>query len=260
MIDPYKVLGVSPGATQEEIKKAYRRKAKECHPDLHPDDPDAERKMNEINEAYEMLQNPDKFKAKQEEEQRRQQYQYHTSYGSYSKGSQQSTGQGYGWYGGSGGSYGDFGSFSFEDLFGFGRQYDTTPHPQAGDPEELVRAIYAVNSGRFADAITILSRMTSNYRNSRWYYISAVAYKGINDPTRALDLLQKAMQMEPNNLVYRQLFFEYSRFSQRTAQTTRTREFHSPFGFFGKVILGLITLRFIIYFIQILFYSLLFMH
>ena len=39
--DPRKVLGVSETASQDEIKRAYRRKAKECHPDLHPNDPDA---------------------------------------------------------------------------------------------------------------------------------------------------------------------------------------------------------------------------
>ncbi|WP_407717618.1 J domain-containing protein, partial [Floccifex porci] len=44
--DPYRVLGIDKNATEEEIKKAYRKKAKECHPDLHPDDPDAQQKMN----------------------------------------------------------------------------------------------------------------------------------------------------------------------------------------------------------------------
>ena len=71
--DPYQVLGISPGAAPEEIKRAYRQKAKEYHPDLHPNDPIAAQKMNEINEAYDMLQNPEKYRAKQEQEARRQQ-------------------------------------------------------------------------------------------------------------------------------------------------------------------------------------------
>ncbi len=58
MRDPYTVLGVSPDATEEEIKRAYRRLAKQYHPDLHPGDAEAARKMQEINAAYEQLQNP----------------------------------------------------------------------------------------------------------------------------------------------------------------------------------------------------------
>ena len=53
--DPYQVLGVSPDASPDEIKKAYRALAKKYHPDLHPNDPEAARKMNEINAAYEWL-------------------------------------------------------------------------------------------------------------------------------------------------------------------------------------------------------------
>ncbi len=58
--DPYKVLGVSPNATDEEIKKAYRRLAKQYHPDKNPGDAEAARKMQEINEAYDQIKNPDK--------------------------------------------------------------------------------------------------------------------------------------------------------------------------------------------------------
>ena len=56
--DPYKVLGVSPNASDDEIKAAYRKLAKKYHPDLNPGDAYAAKKMNEVNEAYEQIKNP----------------------------------------------------------------------------------------------------------------------------------------------------------------------------------------------------------
>jgi len=110
-MDPYKVLGVSPGASHEEIKKAYRKKAKECHPDLHPNDPEAARKMNELNEAYDMLLNPHKYKAKQDQEQRRYQYQNAYWQNSHGKSYQQYYGYGYSQYKGTEGWYNDFNGY-----------------------------------------------------------------------------------------------------------------------------------------------------
>ena len=59
MEDPYQVLGVSRDASDEEIKKAYRKLAKKYHPDLHPGDQEAAKQMQRINAAYEKIKNPD---------------------------------------------------------------------------------------------------------------------------------------------------------------------------------------------------------
>lgn len=59
-IDYYKILGVDKKATQEEIKKAYRKLARKYHPDLNPDDKEANKMFQQINEANEALSDPDK--------------------------------------------------------------------------------------------------------------------------------------------------------------------------------------------------------
>ena len=58
--DPYRILGLKPGASEEEVKRAYRQLAKKYHPDMNPGDPYAAKMMNDINAAYDQIKNPPK--------------------------------------------------------------------------------------------------------------------------------------------------------------------------------------------------------
>ena len=60
--DYYQVLGLTKAATQDDIKRVYRKLARKFHPDLNPDNKEAHRKFQEINEAHEVLSDPEKRK------------------------------------------------------------------------------------------------------------------------------------------------------------------------------------------------------
>ncbi|HXL57574.1 MAG TPA: DnaJ domain-containing protein, partial [Chitinophagaceae bacterium] len=61
-IDYYEILGVNKNASEEEIKKVYRKLARKYHPDLNPNDKEANKKFQQINEANEVLSDPEKRK------------------------------------------------------------------------------------------------------------------------------------------------------------------------------------------------------
>ena len=60
MKDPYDVLGIEPGATLDEVKRAYRALAKELHPDANPDDSVAANRFREVTDAYDLLSDPER--------------------------------------------------------------------------------------------------------------------------------------------------------------------------------------------------------
>ena len=223
--DPYKVLGVEQGASQEEIKRAYRRKAKEYHPDLHPNDPNAATKMNEINQAYDMLMNPDKYAQKRAEEQARQQRQsYGNPYGQYGYGGQSHGSQQQGGYQGNGGWYSDFGGFGFgfDDFFGGG--YSGTvqpPQEMPGDSPQIRQVIRDINQRQYQAAVTRLQNIVSVSRDARWYYLSGVANHGAGNTILATEHMQRAVQMDPNNQLYHTLLRQYRQAGQTYEQNAR---------------------------------------
>ena len=196
--DPRKVLGVSETASQDEIKRAYRRKAKECHPDLHPNDPDAAKKMNELNEAYDMLMNPEKYANRQQQQ---------NPYG----------GNPYGQQGGYDPFSDFFGGFGYGSYGGYQTQ-GNPPQEQAGDSDPVRAAIRDILAGRYASACSILQNVPSTGRNARWYYLSGVANHGAGNQIQALEHMKRAVQLSPNNATYQALLRQY----QQAGQTYQT--------------------------------------
>ncbi len=168
--DPYKVLGVSPDASDEEIKKAYRRLAKQYHPDRNPGDQEAAKKMQEINAAYEQIKDPDKAY---------QQPHGQSSYGGY-------------------GNYGGYGRTNQDPFWEWFERQARAQEPE-GDNGQKAAYHYIVN-GRFREALSALE--TSSDRNARWYYLSALANDGLGNQVTALEHIEKAIEMEPDNEKY----------------------------------------------------------
>ena len=127
--DYYEVLGVDKNATEDDIKKAYRRLARKYHPDLNKDDPSAGEKFKEINEAYQTLSDADK----------RSQYDQvgHDAYEQAQKGG--AGAGGFGGFGGQGfGGFGGFGGQGFDmgdifDMFTGGSGRRQRNGPERGD-------------------------------------------------------------------------------------------------------------------------------
>ena len=173
--DPYKVLGLSPGASDEEVKAAYRKLAKKYHPDLNPGNQRAADRMNEINAAYEQIKNP----------------QPQDSYGA---------GYGSGAYSGAwGGAYESAGAYQSRE---------------SGERNELKAARNFIRSREFAQAVNALSGVPTSERDGEWYYLHAIANYNLGNRVAAMDSARRACTASPGNERYRQLLLEIQQGAQ----------------------------------------------
>ena len=171
MYNPYQVLGVSPNASEEEIKKAYKALSRKYHPDANVNNPNkdaAEEKFKEIQAAYQQV-----MKERTE------------GYGS----------QGYGY-----GSFGGFGGF-------YGNGYGSDRSSSTGYEEDsyLRAAGNYIRNGYYKEARNVLDGMGMQERKARWYYYSAIAHAGLGNSVSGLEHARKAAALEPGNYEYQSL-------------------------------------------------------
>ena len=176
--DPYKVLGVSPDASDEEIKKAYRDLTKKYHPDLNPGDAKAAEKMNDINAAYDAIKNGTAQQGYGTGSAYQQAYQHYSQQAGY--------GGGYtgwdNWYTGA-----------------YQQQYQQT------ERSEYTAARSFIRNGLYREALNALSGVPVEERDGRWYYLSAVANMYAGNKIAALEHAKRAASIEPDNEEYRRL-------------------------------------------------------
>ena len=177
--DPYKVLGVSPESSEEEIKKAYRELSKKYHPDLNPGDENAAKKMSDINAAYDQIQKG----------------------GGQASSSSQSSGA-YGAYGPYSGNAG-YGGYSQYGYSGWGYQQQNAR--QQYERSEYTAAVNYIRNGMYREALNCLNGVPMTERDARWYYLSAGANMYLGNRVEAMKCAQRACEIEPENEEYQML-------------------------------------------------------
>lgn len=171
--DPYKVLGVSPDASDEEIKKAYRELTKKYHPDLNPGDEHAAQMMNDVNTAYDMIKSG-AVQTQAAGGTQYQQYQYADPFNPNAWGN---------WYGG----------------------WQNTQQQQT-ERNEFMAARNYIRNGMYREALTALASVPAADRNARWYFLVGVANMYQGNRIAAMDAAKRAVEMDPDNAEYRQLY------------------------------------------------------
>lgn len=184
-MDPYKVLGVSYNASEEEIKKAYRNLSRKYHPDANvgnPNQKEYEEKFKEVQQAYNMLMDQKQGKGQAQQ-----------AYGD------------------------DFWGFGGQ---GFGGQRAGYQQGETKDEQYMRSAANYIQNGYYREGLNVLEQVQD--RNGQWYYYSAFANYKVGNNAIAIDHARTACALEPDNYYYANLLNQLqggeTRYQQRSSQ------------------------------------------
>lgn len=183
MRDPYEVLGVPRGASDDEVKKAYRKLSRKYHPDANVNNPNkdqAEEKFKEVQQAYKAIMDKDKGYGQ-------------SGYGQSSYGGGYSQNDGWG--------YGPFGGF---DFGGFGAYTQRRTQYEDKDSRYFQAAANYIRARSFKEALNVLNQIEN--KNGKWYYYSAMSHSGLGNQVQALEHIKRAVELEPDNMEYQQAY------------------------------------------------------
>ena len=197
-MDPYKVLGVSYNASDDEIKKAYRQLSRKYHPDANvgnPNQAEYEEKFKEVQQAYNMIMDQRQGKTN----------------------AQQGFGDDFWGFGGFGGAYGGQSGYSQQ---------------QESQDEKYIRsALNYIQNGYYREGLNVLEQVQE--RRGQWFYYSAFANYKVGNNAIALEHAKAACAFEPNNYHYanllRQIQGGETRYQQRSAQYGGNPTMHGGF-------------------------------
>ncbi len=237
MSDPYQVLGVDRSASDDEIKKAYRRLSRQYHPDANLNNPhkeEAEEKFKEVQQAYDQIM---------KEKEKGTSSAGSTAYGAgtgYDGDNQGNNASGYdeggpfggfygsGFYGNPFGSgFGGFGGqqrggYGGQQRGGYGGQQRGGQSNQSYSSEDEVRmraAANYLNNQAYEEALHTLD--TVEDRTAQWYYYCALAHNGLGNNVNALNYARQAASMDPDNIEYQNLIQSLENGGQRYRQQSQ---------------------------------------
>lgn len=204
MGNPYEVLGVSPSATDEEVKKAYRALSRKYHPDANVNNPhkeQAEERFKEIQQAYNQIMH-----------EKQQGFDASQGYGGFTGG-----------YRGNGTG---------------GRAYRYYGNRTQENPQMQAAANYLANRC-YQEALNVLEHISEH--SARWYYYSAVAHAGLGNNVTASEYAQQAVRMEPSNLEYRQLMQQLN--FGGTWYSSMGESYGRPYEGFGRFCMSMVMMN-----------------